>query len=187
MAVNSDALMPTMVNGTNDLLVSYPWRQFHPARHEIRRILRQFGDPHPQIEKTNVPGIAIVRTTLNNRHIIKQCRELFEREPIFRFAVKWVPVDFWCETDLQAMKSVIETQIRDLIEQDNTWAMELEKRRWREYHTKEIIDYLAASIDRKVNLRNPDRIVLIDVLGPKTAISLLKPDEIFSIGVPTLT
>jgi tRNA(Ser,Leu) C12 N-acetylase TAN1 len=58
------------------------------------------------------------------------------------------------------------------------------ERRWQKYHTIEIIEYLAKGIDRKVDLENPDLVVRIDVLGEKTAISLLESDEIFSLGLP---
>jgi tRNA(Ser,Leu) C12 N-acetylase TAN1 len=44
-----------------------------------------------------------------------------------------------------------------------------------------IIAHLAPSIDRKVDLNNPDKIVWIDLLGCHTAIAVLKPEEIFSV------
>jgi tRNA(Ser,Leu) C12 N-acetylase TAN1 len=62
--------------------------------------------------------------------------------------------------------------------------MQVHKRRWQQYHTSEIIEYLAADIDRKVDLSHPDWIVCVDVVGRQTAISLLKPQDIFSLGLP---
>jgi tRNA acetyltransferase TAN1 len=102
------------------------------------------------------------------------------------FAIKWVPVDAWCETSLEAMKAVIDQRIKDQIAAGQTWAMKVEKRGWREFHLKEIIERLAAGIDRKVDLRHPNRVVRIDVLGPVTALSVLKPDEVFSTRVPRI-
>ncbi len=154
-----------------DLTISYSWNHFVPARREAIRILKQFGDLDPQIEGTGVPGIAIAHTALNNREVIQKCRELFRAEPAFQFTMKWVPVDFWCETRLEAMKEVIEKEIRDQIRENEAWAMKVEKHRWQQYHTIDII-----------NLKHPDKIVRIDVLGKRTAISLLKPDAIFSIA-----
>ncbi len=169
-----------------DLLVSYSWSCFFRARSEIHEILKRFGDPEPQIEKSRVVGITIIHTILDNREVIRKCRELFETETAFEFAIKWVPVDFWCETDFEAMKQAIEEKIRNKIGETETWGMRVKKRGWQQYHTIEIIDYLAPSIKRKVDLDNPDRILHIDVLGEKTAISLLRPDEIFSLGLPYL-
>lgn len=169
-----------------DLLVSYSWSHFYLARPEITRALERFGDPDSLVEKTDVMGIAVVHTSLDNREVIKRCRVLREGEPLdsFEFAIKWVPVDYWCVTDLSAIKQVIDSNIRERIGKDQTWGMKVHKRRWQRYHTIEIIEYLAADIERKVDLNHPDRIVWVDVVGRRTAISLLKPEEIFSLGMP---
>ena len=169
-----------------DLLVSYSWPCFSRARSEIAEILKRFGDSEPWINKSRVVGIAIIHTSLDSREVIRKCRELFETDTVFEFAIKWVPVDFWCKTDLKAVKRIIEEKIRDQIGETETWGMQVDKRGWQQYHTIEIIDYLAPSIERKVNLDNPDKILHIDVLGEQTAISLLRPDEIFSLGLPHL-
>ncbi len=169
-----------------DLIISYAWSHFYLAKPEVIRILQRFGDPAPHVEKTNVMGIAIAQTGLDNRAVIKHCRKLWHDKPLesFEFAVKWVPVDYWCLTDLDAMKRLIDDEISDRIGDNQTWGMKVHKRRWQRYHTCEIVDHLAADIDRKVDLDKPDRIIWVDVIGPETAISLLTPDEIFSITRP---
>jgi tRNA(Ser,Leu) C12 N-acetylase TAN1 len=91
-----------------DLLVSYSWNHFFPARREIVSVLKNFGDPDPKVEKSGVMGIALVHTSLDNREVIRKCKELFVAGPAFEFAIKWVPVDFWCDTALDSMKKVIE-------------------------------------------------------------------------------
>ena len=171
------------MSATSDLLVSYPGRRFFRARREIVRILERLGDLSPVVEKSSVPGIAIVHTSLDNRQVVQRCRELFVTGSAFECAVKWVPVDFWCDTSLDVIRRAIEERVRDRIDEKQTWAMKVEKRRWRQYRTREIIEYLASSIDRKVDLRRPDKFVRIDVLGARTAISLLDPDEVFSMRV----
>jgi len=164
-----------------DLLVSFPWHRYYPARREVRRVLHKLGDDAPSMHWTSVEGIAVVHTGLDPRQVVVGCRKLFCRgEEPFEFALKWVPVDEWCVTDLDAIKAVIEERIVDRIAPDETWGMQVEKRRWQKYHTAEIIEYLAPSIPRKVDLSNPDKILRIDVLGEQTAIALLRPDEIFS-------
>jgi tRNA(Ser,Leu) C12 N-acetylase TAN1 len=169
-----------------DLIISYAWSHFYLAKPEAIRILQLFGEPAPYIEKTNVMGIAIAHTGLDNRDVIKRCRQLWHENPLesFEFATKWVPVDYWCSTDLDAMKRLIDENIKDQIDENQTWGMKVHKRRWQQYHTSEIIEHLAADIDRKVDLGNPDRIIWVDVIGPETAISLLSPEEIFSITRP---
>lgn len=169
-----------------DLLVSYSWSHFYRAKPEVIRILKRFGDASPWVDKTDTMGIAIAHTCLDNREVIEHCRTLWRSEPqdSFEFAIKWVPVDYWCKTGLDAIKQVIDGHIVDRIAENRTWGMKVYKRRWQQYHTIEIVAYLAADIRQKVDLGNPDWILWVDVIGRATAVSLLKPDEIFSIRRP---
>ena len=164
-----------------DLLISYPWGRFRAARHDVVDILKRFGDDHPQIWRTAVEGIAWVSTCLDNREVTRRCGELFRSDPLaFQNAVKWVPVDYWCDTSLEEMKKLVEEKIRPQIAEHETWGMKVEKRRWQRHHTAEIVAYLAPSIDRKVNLDNPNKWLRIDVVGRQTAISLVKAGDVFS-------
>ena len=60
------------------------------------------------------------------------------------------------------------------------WMMVVEKRRYEGLSTAEIIKELAEVIEGKVDLRKPEKIIRIDILGPYAGISLLRPGEIFS-------
>jgi tRNA acetyltransferase TAN1 len=163
-----------------DLLISCYWNHFSRARREAAYVLRKLGDPTPEVERSDVMGIAIVCTSLDNREVIQKCKKLYKDGFVFRFTIKWVPVDFWCETSLDSIKKVIDENIVNSIGESETWGMKVEKRRWQKYHTIEIIERLASGINRKANLSNPDKLLRVDVVGERTAISLLKPDEIFS-------
>jgi tRNA acetyltransferase TAN1 len=163
-----------------DLLVSYPWSSYGPAVHEIVRVLGRFGDPQPRVVKSGVPGICVVHSCLDNREVVARCEGLFRSELGFRFAIKWVPVDYWCETSLDAIKQLIDEKLAPRIGEQETWGMKVEKRGWRQYHTAEIVERLSADVDRKVDLRRPDKLVRVDILGSRTALTLLRPGEIFS-------
>ena len=99
-------------------------------------------------------------------------------------AIKWVPVDYWCAKNLDAMRSLLQERIAPGIGAHETWALQVEKRGWARYHTAEIIERLAAAIDRKVRLKAPDKRVRVDILRDTVAVSLLRPGEVFSIYAP---
>ena len=172
------------IKNHTDLLVSYSWGCFARARAEIRQILKQLGDPGPLVERTAVAGIALVRTCLDNRSVIRHCKELWQTPGSHQleFAIKWVPVDYWCRTDLDAIKQVIDTQLKGRINPDQTWGMAVKRRRYQEHHTIDIVRHLARDVDRVVNLNEPDWIIWVDILGRDTAIALIKRDEVFSIN-----
>jgi len=165
--------------------VSHPRGYYGPAKREIARILGRFGDAQPLVEKSGVPGICVVRTSLDSRQVIARCAELCHAEPqSFRFTIKWVPVDYWCEKDLDAIERLVKEQVVPCIGAQETWAMKVEKRGWGQYHTAEIIQRLAAAIDQPVRLKAPDKLVRIDILGSAVAVSVLRQGESFSIYSP---
>lgn len=168
---------------TAELLVSYPGRQFSRARGEIIRTLRGFGDPAPRVVKTSVWGIALVMTSLENREVIRRCHALYRADPAanFRFALKWVPVDHWTRTSLPAIRELIAQRVVPLMGAGETWALRVQKRRWERYHTRDIIIELAHAVPHKVDLTHPDWLLWVDVVGNRTAVSLLRPQDIFSV------
>ena len=127
-----------------------------------------------------MPGLCVVHTSLEPREVVGSCARLFRAEPqAFRFAIKWVPVDYWCAKDLEAMKRLVEERVAPRIGARETWALKVEKRGWAQYHTADIVRHLAAAIDRKVRLKAPDKLVRVDILGGAVAVSVLRPGEYF--------
>jgi 2-dehydropantoate 2-reductase len=166
-----------------DLLVSYPRSLYGPARREIERLLARFGDRTPGVEKSGIPGICVVHSRLDPRQVVAQCAALCGSEPAaFRFTLKWVPVDYWCEKNLDAMQALLAERVAPRIAPHETWAMQVEKRGWAEYHTAQIIERLAEAIDRRVSLKAPDKLVRLDILARAVAVSVLRPGEVFSIA-----
>jgi len=47
--------------------------------------------------------------------------------------------------------------------------------------TKEIVETVARNIDRKVDLENPDKMVLIEILGELTGVSVIAPSDVLSV------
>jgi tRNA(Ser,Leu) C12 N-acetylase TAN1 len=98
-----------------NLLVSCPWALAGRARREIDYLVKQLGDDEPVIKPTKARGIMGVKTHLDSREVIKDLKTLFEKDPnIFQFTLKWVPVDLWVDSDIEAMKEAV-AQIKDKI------------------------------------------------------------------------
>ena len=163
-----------------DLLVSYQRGRYGRAKREILGVLERLGDGHPLIERTAVDGIAFVRTELDGRLVVQGCRTLFQQGQGFEDAVKWVPVDYWCDADLETIHRLLIEHVRDRIAPNETWGLKVAKRRWQRYHTDDIVKQLAGAIDRRVDLDRPDKLVRMDVVGAEVAISVLRPDDVFS-------
>lgn len=163
-----------------NLLVSYPWAMFGRARREATYFLKLLGDQDPVIERTLARGILGVKTCLDSRVVIKGLRTLFASDPVgFQYTLKWVPVDRWTSSDIESMREVV-LQIRNEIGLGERWRMTVEKRRYSLHHKIDIINALAELIDEKVDLKEPDRILRVDIIGKYAGLSFLLPDEVFS-------
>jgi tRNA acetyltransferase TAN1 len=63
---------------------------------------------------------------------------------------------------------------------DETFRITVEKR-YTTLHSRDIISAIAAEIRNKANMEKPDKILLIEIMGAVTGISLVKPKEIISV------
>lgn len=164
-----------------NLLVSWGRGKFFPARTEIMSILSNMGDNLPIVRRTIAQGIAGVRTSLNSRKVISELYELYRQDPAhFSYTLKWVPIDCWTCSDLDSMENTI-ASIKNKIGKDERWMMVIEKRRYTKYHKIDIIKRLTEQIDGKVDLRNPEKIIRVEIIGKNAGISMIKPNEIFSV------
>jgi len=67
----------------------------------------------------------------------------------------------------------------EAIKSQNTYRITVEKRH-STISTNEIIDAIASRIQNKVSLKKFDWIVLVEILGNKTGVSVLKEDDVIS-------
>jgi hypothetical protein len=113
-----------------NLLVSRSHGGYQRARREILAILKALGDEEPTVSRTLVKGLIGVKTSLAPRDVIRGLRGLQERDPLrVQYTCKWLPVDAWGSSDVEAMKDAIRG-LRDRIEPTDTWRMTLEKRQY---------------------------------------------------------
>ena len=133
------------------------------------------------METTEISGLIVAKTSLDPFQAVQKLREMLRRSPAeFRYTLKVVPIETVVPTRLKDIEEAA-TQLSAKIGENETFRVTVEKRHT-ELSTKKIIEAAAKHIDREVNLKNPDRIVLIEVMGGATGISVIKPDDILSIA-----
>ena len=71
-------------------------------------------------------------------------------------------------------------QIRGRMSSGQRWRMTVEKRRYDLFHKLDIIKALAELVEAKVDLKNPDKIPRVDIIGGHAGLSVLSPDEVSS-------
>lgn len=147
---------------------------------ELWYLLEQAGDSAPAVDKTGVSGLIAARTALNPFDVIKKFREILQERPYeFRYTLRVIPIEKVVRTDLKEIQKAV-SELSPKIGENETFRITVEKR-FTETSTKDIIEAAASTVERKVDLNKPDKIVLIEVVGGLTGVSVIKPDEILAV------
>jgi tRNA acetyltransferase TAN1 len=147
---------------------------------ELWYLLGEIGDSTPTVDKTGISGLIAAKTALNPFDVIEKLRKiLLERPYEFRYTLRIIPVEKVVHTDLGEIQQAA-IELSSKIGKNETFRVTLEKR-FTETSTQDIIEAAATNIERKVDLNNPDKILLIEVVGKLTGVSVIKPGEILAV------
>ena len=163
-----------------NLLVTCARNLESETKNEIGKILDEVGDQEPEILNVGMRGILLVNTSIETSRIIEWVKDKVVEEPwLIRYCLRMIPIQTITETEMDKItESVI--KLKDVIKQDDSYRITIEKRNT-DVSSTEIITDIAKIFPNKVSLNQPDWIVLIEILGDKTGISILKDSEIFSL------
>jgi tRNA acetyltransferase TAN1 len=149
------------------------------AADEMLDLLDVFGDPDAEVEITNVRGIIVGRTALDPVTVAEKLKELVASEPWeIRYILRVLPVEKVVPAELEDIQGAA-GEMAARIPPDASFKILVEKRH-SELHSREIIDYVAQKVQRKVDLENPGWLVLVEIIGKHAGVSVVTPDKIFS-------
>jgi tRNA acetyltransferase TAN1 len=149
------------------------------AEQELGGILNMLGDPLPEVRSTTISGLLIGQTQLDPFSIPHMLVRLLNDEPwIFKYVQRVIPIQKVVNTELDMIRECVR-DIASKIKPSETYRITVEKRH-NTIRSTEIIHSCASTVERKVNLANPDWIILIEVIQTLTGLSIIKPYQIFS-------
>ncbi|MBI5147173.1 MAG: THUMP domain-containing protein [Thaumarchaeota archaeon] len=163
-----------------DLMVTCARHFEGETRAEISSILEELGDSDPQITITEMSGILTVNTRIDPKDIVKKVHEKIEDEPwAMRYTLRVIPIFATVNTDTESITKAVTEQIHKL-KPDDTYRITVEKRH-SDISSGEIITQIANQIKNKVSLEKYDWIILVQVLGKISGVSILKDEDILSV------
>jgi len=163
-----------------NLLITTARGNEEDACSEVWYLLGEVGDSAATVDKTGVMGLIAAKTAFNPFEITEKFRSILKERPWeFRYTLRVIPIEKVVRTDFGEIQRAV-TELSSKIGEEETFRVTVEKR-FTEISTKEIIEAAAANIERKVDLSNPDKILLIEVVGGVTGISVIKPADILSV------
>jgi tRNA acetyltransferase TAN1 len=150
------------------------------TKQEIIEILEKMGDPEPIITITNMSGIVTAETKLESTEVVKKIKEMILEEPwCIRYCLRVIPIQKITETKIKDIEEGISDLLK-LISDEESYRIMIEKRN-SDISSQELISKVAKKIKNKVSLDFPDKIILIEILGNKTGIAVIKKADILSI------
>ena len=150
------------------------------TKNEIGKILDDIGDQESEVLNVGMRGILMVNTSIEPSKIIDWVKDKVVEEPwLIRYCLRMIPIQSVTETDMSKITNDV-IKLKDVIQQNDSYRITIEKRNT-DMSSTEIITEIAKIFPNKVSLNQPDWIVLIEILGNKTGISILKENEIFSL------
>ncbi|MEM2092833.1 MAG: THUMP domain-containing protein [Candidatus Bathyarchaeia archaeon] len=147
---------------------------------ELWYLLGEIGDPSAVVDKSGVSGLVVAKTSLKPIEVTEKLRAILRERPYeFRYLLRVIPIEKVVRTSLDEIKRAA-AELGAKIRENETYRVTVEKR-FTGTSTRDIIEAAASAVNRKVNLENPDKILLVEVIGGLTGMSVLKPQDILSI------
>ena len=147
---------------------------------EIIDILEELGDSDVKISISSMSGILTAETTLDPIEVVKKMKEILLDEPwSIRYCLRVIPIQKFIETNVEEIEKTISSMLNQIQDTD-TYRISIEKRN-SDISSKEIITKIADKIKNKVSLDFPDKIILIEILGIITGVSILEKSDILSL------
>jgi tRNA acetyltransferase TAN1 len=143
-------------------------------------LLRAAGDEAPIVDRMGIWGIIIARTALDPAAAVAKMREEFIKKPdSIQALFRVIPIQRLVPTTLEEIVKAT-TELSAAIGPEESYRITVEKRRTR-LGSHEIIDAVADKIERKVNLENPDWVILVETAGRRTGVSVVRPINMLNV------
>lgn len=147
---------------------------------EVWYLLEEIGDKAVLVDKTGIIGLIAAKTAFNPFTVIEKLRGILKERPWeFRYTLRVIPIERVVRTDLREIERAA-AELASKIGEGETFRVTVEKR-FTKISSKEIVEAAAANIDRRVDLSKPDKVVLVEVVGRLTGMSVIKPLDILSV------
>jgi tRNA acetyltransferase TAN1 len=168
-----------MLRDFNLLATTYR-RNERNACSELRYLLEKIGDSAPHIDKSSAAGLIAAKSDLNPFDAVEKLREILITRPYeFRYIFRIIPIERIVHTDLDEIAKIA-LEFSSRIADDETFRITIEKR-FSTISTHDIIEAVAPNIKKKVNLSSPAKILLIEIIGGFTGVSIIRPSDILAV------
>ena len=143
---------------------------------ELQRLLSMVGAGEVRAWESGVNGLIYGYSELDPMVAVERLRSLLREKPWeFNLLRRVIPVERLVESEIESIKSICEELVKG-IGAGETFRVTVEKRH-SNLSSREIISSIADLVTSRVSLERPDKIILVEIVGEMTGLSLLKGDR----------
>jgi tRNA acetyltransferase TAN1 len=163
-----------------NLLISTSRGNERNACREIWYLLNELGDRNPESDVTPAIGLIAAWTSHNPLETTSRLRLLLKEKPWeVRYIQKIVPIERLVPAELTEITR-LSRELADRIGKSESYRITVRKRH-SVLRSKDIIEAVASNIDRRVDLENPTKILLVEVISNVAGLSLITSESILAV------
>ena len=163
----------------NFLATTYRYKE-EDLMDELEGLFYDFGESTAEVHETNISGLIVGKSSKDSELFIPYLRAKLKDSPWeIRNLLRFVPIQKVVLTEVAEIKNSLLDLAKEKIVSGGPVKILVEKR-----HTKltkkDIIDSVGPHLNYPVNLTNPTWILLVEIIGKYSGISVIRADMMFS-------
>lgn len=148
---------------------------------ELWYFARELGDKQLDASRTGLPALVVAKTSLDPEYFASKAREKVLENPwYFRYVLKIVPIHVVVESTLEEISRAALTLAASRMSPEETYKVEA-KIRLSDLSRESVIDAIASQLKNKVDLTNPQKLIVVEVFGEVVGVAVIPPDLVVSM------
>ena len=168
------------LNKFNLITTTFRYREYDVID-EMLDLLEDIGDSDASFEVTNISGLTTGYTRLNPFQVTEKFKDIVRSEDWrFRYVLRVIPIESVTNTGQSEILLAAIDLFKKKVSPSESFKLLVEKRHNSSLRSLDLIRTIAREIDNPVDLDSPNWIVLIEILGSLSGITVLRQHQIFN-------
>lgn len=147
---------------------------------ELWMLLRAAGEESPIVDKVGIWGIVVAMTSLDPTETVFRIREEYLKKPdAIQALYRVIPIQRLVHSNMEEIVKTAQ-ELSIIIGADDSYRIAVEKRRTN-LSSNELITAIADPIESRVDLDNPNWVILVEIAGRMTGVSVIRPNVILNV------
>lgn len=163
----------------NFLATTYRYKE-EDLMDELEGLFYDFGENTVEVNETNISGLIVGKSSKDSELFVPYLREKLQNSPWeIRNLLRYVPIQRVVLSEVPEIRDCLLDLAREKIANKGPVKILVEKRHTK-LSKKDIIDSVGPHLNYPVNLTNPTWILLVEIIGKYSGISVISSNMMFS-------